>query len=125
IIPAASVLTVSGTLTAGGQTITKENAGTLEVNNLRAAGLVVNARTVRVLQNGAAAGTSKLGTLTVNTGGKVDLKDNHLVVTNGPVGSATGGVYNGISGLIQSGRNGGAPGAGNWGGSTGIITSMT
>src|SRR5207253_7969409 len=35
-----------------------------------------------------------------------------------------GSSYTGVTGLIQSGRNGGAPAAGNWGGS-GIVTSQT
>src|SRR5207253_2598178 len=65
-----------------------------------------------------APGAVKVGTLTA-TAGKVDLSDNKLVTTS-PVGSATGGVYSDVSGLIQSGR-----GTGSWNGTTGIVTSQT
>jgi hypothetical protein len=50
------------------------------------------------------------------------LTDNDLIVdysSVSPVGVWTGGAYNGITGLIQTGRNGGG-----WDGSTGIITSL-
>jgi len=53
-------------------------------------------------------------------GGKLDLTDNTLVVDYSgmsPIGSWTGTAYDGITGLIQSGRNGGA-----WNGN-GIVTS--
>jgi hypothetical protein len=49
--------------------------------------------------------------------GKLDLKDNDLVVDYGvlsPVGTLTGSAYGGITGMIQSGRSGG----------NGIITSL-
>jgi hypothetical protein len=52
----------------------------------------------------------------LSVGGKLDVKDNRLI-TPASVGSATGGTYNGVSGLVQSGRNGGA-----WDGN-GIVTS--
>jgi hypothetical protein len=50
------------------------------------------------------------------------LKNNDLVVdytSVSPVGTWTGSAYNGVSGLVQTGRNGGA-----WNGATGIITSL-
>jgi hypothetical protein len=52
----------------------------------------------------------------LSVSGRLDLKDNRLI-TPAAVGSATGSVYNGVTGLVQSGRNGGA-----WDGS-GIVTS--
>jgi len=52
------------------------------------------------------------------TGGNFDLKDNDMVIRNGVLGSWTGSAYDGVTGLLQSGRN-----AGTWDG-TGIITSM-
>ena len=68
---------------------------------------------------GTATGVSKVGTLTLATGAKLNLQDNKLITANA-VGSATAGVYNGVTGLIQAGR-----GNGSWNGSTGIITSQT
>ena len=57
------------------------------------------------------------GTLTVN--GRVDLKDNKLVVVAGDLGSWNGSAYTGVTGLIQTGRA-----TGDWSGN-GIVTSET
>ncbi len=72
---------------------------------------------VTIPQNGTSTGTSKVGTLAV--GGKLDLTNNKMIVTSGSVGSWTGSNYSGVTGLIASGRNGGA-----WNGN-GIVTSQT
>jgi len=88
------------------------------MKNVRAQSLAVNAGKVTVLANGGPSGTSRVGALAIVAGGKLDLKDNDLVIANGTVGSATSGVYDGVTGMIQSGRNGGA-----WNGS-GIVTSL-
>jgi hypothetical protein len=66
-----------------------------------------------------ANGVSRIGNLTFVAGAKIDLSDNKLI-TNNAVGTAAGGTYDGISGLVQSGRNGGA-----WNAATGITTSQT
>jgi hypothetical protein len=50
-------------------------------------------------------------------GSKINLNDNKLITTS-PVGSFSGGVYSGVTGMIVSGRNGGG-----WNGS-GIMTSF-
>jgi autotransporter-associated beta strand protein len=52
--------------------------------------------------------------------GKIDIKHNKLITAT-PVGTATGGVYTGVSRYIQLGRGTG----GTWNGSSGIITSMS
>jgi hypothetical protein len=57
-----------------------------------------------------------VGSLGVAEGARLDLTNNRLITATS-AGSLTGGVYDGVSGLIQSGRNGG-----NWSGS-GIVTS--
>ena len=57
--------------------------------------------------------------ITVSAGGELDLRDNNMVVRNGTVGAWNGGGYSGVTGLVQTGRNGGA-----WNG-TGIITSQS
>jgi hypothetical protein len=61
-----------------------------------------------------------VGGLSVGGGAKLDLSDKQLTVNYSgasPIGSWNGSTYTGITGLIQSGRNGGA-----WNGS-GIVTS--
>jgi hypothetical protein len=60
--------------------------------------------------------------LNLTGGAKLDLKDNNLVINYtgvSPIGSWNGSAYTGITGMLQSGRNGGA-----WNGS-GIVTSMS
>src|SRR5207253_7656984 len=70
-------------------------------------------------QNGARV--LKTGAITLGGSGKVNMQDNKIITSN-PVGSATGGTYNGVSGMIQSGRNGNALPL--WDGN-GIVTGMT
>ncbi|HYO09378.1 MAG TPA: family 16 glycosylhydrolase [Tepidisphaeraceae bacterium] len=68
-----------------------------------------------------AAGGSKLvktSGVTINSGGKLDLQDNKLIVSGGALGAAVNGDYGGITGMIQDGRTGGT-----WTGS-GIMTSQ-
>jgi hypothetical protein len=122
-VAASSTLTITGPLTvfaSDGQPVTlaKASAGTAIVKNIRVTGsLDVSGGTLRVAPDSTAAGVSFVpGPITI--AGRLDLTNNKLITQN-PVGSATGGTYNGISGLIQSGRNGGG-----WGGS-GIVTSQT
>ena len=52
-------------------------------------------------------------------GGNIDVAGNALIARSGTLGSLTANVYSGLTGSIQTGRNGGA-----WNGN-GIITSMT
>jgi hypothetical protein len=93
-----------------------QNGATINVTVVRENSLTVGG-TVNIAPNGGPAGTSNLGTLTVIDAGKIDLKDNDLVVRSGTVGSFVGGSYKGLSGLIASGRNGGS-----WNG-PGIVSS--
>jgi hypothetical protein len=60
----------------------------------------------------------KVASVNIAPGGKLDVTDNNLIIASGDVGSASGGIYDGLSGLIQSGISGGT-----WNGS-GIITSI-
>jgi hypothetical protein len=102
----------------------KNNAGTVTFANAnRWAGAIVNAGTVVIAQSGSATGVQKIsGALTIASGARLDLKDNHLIVTATPAGTWNGSIYTGIAGLIASGRNGNALPL--WDGS-GIVTSMT
>src|SRR5262249_9196638 len=117
IIPSTSTLTMSGQMTATGRTLTKTGAGTLEVKNVRAGGLSVRDGKVKGLANGSE--TSKVSNLTIAANKTLDLTDNDLVVVGGTLGTWQGGSnYNGLTGLIDSGR-----GAGTWNG-TGITSSI-
>jgi hypothetical protein len=61
-----------------------------------------------------------MDTLSISDSARLDLTSNKLVIGTTPIGTAGGGgIYDGISGMIQSGRNGG-----NWTGS-GIVTSQS
>jgi hypothetical protein len=97
--PAASTLTLTN-LQPTSKLITKNGAGALAVNNVRAAGLVINDGTVGVLANGSSSGASRVATLSVAAPAALDLTDNDLVVTNGSVTQ--------ISNLIAQARHGGA-----------------
>jgi hypothetical protein len=84
VTPAASSLAITGALNAAGKTVTKTGAGTLTLNNLRAAGLTISAGTVAVAPNGAAAGTSVVNELTIAGGAtptaKLDLSNNAAII---------------------------------------------
>jgi autotransporter-associated beta strand protein len=147
IIEASSgaVLTLSGAVGGAGG-LTKNGAGTVTLSgsNTYAGATTVNAGTLVItrpfttgaavtLANGATMQLApsaispnnvvlKTPTLSPSGSGRLDLADNKLIVTNMPVGSATVGTYNGVSALIQSGRNGGGQGA--WSGG-GIVTSQS
>jgi hypothetical protein len=71
-----------------------------------------------VRPNSLADGVSNAVSLSIEGDGKLDLSDNKLV-TRSSIGTALGGAYSGVAGLIQKGRNGG-----NWSG-PGIVTSQS
>ena len=112
--------TATGTFTLAGGTLhvgTLVNrgtfihqGGTLSVNNLQLANGTLtlapgNAEALKLTSLSAGAGT-------------LDVQDNALIVTAGDIGSAAGGTYGGITGMIQSARNDGA-----WDGA-GLTSSM-
>ncbi|WP_428937290.1 aspartyl protease family protein [Fontivita pretiosa] len=116
VAPAASRLTVSGDVVATGVTLTKRGLGMLEMTRVRSAGLNIEDGTVRILSNGSATGTSRVGTLmieeTAGTTARLDLGDNDLVVDNASLSVITASIKSGL-------ENGGAF---DWQG-TGIISS--
>ena len=63
---------------------------------------------------------SRFATLTLGTGGKLDINNNALIIAASLAGSWNGSAYDGVTGYVASGRNNGA-----WDGSAGIITSET
>jgi len=99
VTPAASTLTI-GQMQAGTAALTKAGAGVLAVNNVRGGALTVNGGTLSMLANGTNAGTSRVSSLAITGGSRVDLRDNDLIVTSG--------TYNAVRTLISSARAGGA-----------------
>jgi fibronectin-binding autotransporter adhesin len=102
----------------GTGSFTKLSAGQLTLTHLRSGDLTVGAGAILIPANGSAAGVSHVGLLTASSG-KVDLSNNKLV-TASPAGTWNGSNYDGVTGLVQTGRNGGG-----WAGTTGIVTSQT
>ena len=107
---------VAALITSGSSTV--QNGAALTATVIRESALSVSGQ-VTVLPNGTPSGTSNLGTLSVTSPGRLDLHNNNLVIQNASLGSWNGTAYTGVTGLIQSGRNGGG---GLWNGS-GIVTS--
>jgi hypothetical protein len=95
VTPATSTLTINGPISAGTMTITKLGAGAAEVLNVRSGALNVNAGTMSILTNGTSAGTSRVGTLTVdNAAAALNLNDNDLIVTAGSASTITAAIVN-------------------------------
>jgi hypothetical protein len=102
-------LTVSGTLNANGVTIQKQGTGTLVVNNIRGAGLQLQAGKVKVVTNGGNAGVSHLTSLSISAGAALDLNDNDLIVDYGgptPFSTIQGWVFNGYSTTLDTTKTG-------------------
>jgi hypothetical protein len=81
-------LTVSQ-LGTSAHAITKNGAGALAVNNVRAESLSINAGTVAILSNGSAGGASRVGSLVMNESATLDLSDNDMVARNGSYAQVT------------------------------------
>ena len=123
-VGAASGSTASATLTNGGgmslwpgSTLLIKPTGVVNING-------GSARTDTLTIDGGrvnfTAGSLNVGAaLSITNGGKLDLTNNLMVVRGGAEGTWNGASYDGVSGMIASGRNGGT-----WDGG-GIVTSMT
>jgi hypothetical protein len=101
------VATISGGTFNSGNLVFGSSAGGHGTMTL-AAGAGLTLKTATISFNGTNLNTSQL-----------NLNDNKLVTTTTPTGSLNGSSYAGVTGMVQSGRNGGA-----WTGS-GIVTSLT
>ena len=101
-VAGSSTLSLSN-LQPNSKAITKLGGGKLIVNNVRATSLTVSAGVVQVAPNGSATAASKLATLSVATGAKLDISDNKLIITGMGVGGWNGSAYTGVTGLIASG----------------------
>jgi autotransporter-associated beta strand protein len=113
---AAVDLDVSNLIATG--SVTKTGAGLLRIGGVGAlSGDLHVSQGVAALQSSF---TARLATLAIDAGARLDVGAAKFAVTNATdIGSWTGSNYTGITGLIASGRNGGA-----WNGS-GIVTSQS
>ena len=93
-----------GTFTTGIGLTTVNATGTLAI-----AGGTVKTNGLTLFHPGA--------TLSITAGGKLDVTNQKLILQNGDIGAWNGTKFTGVTGLVQSGYNGGA-----WNGS-GIMTS--
>ncbi len=124
IAQASSILTITSDVTAPNIPITKVGDGTVQMKNVRTGSLALNGGTVQIAASGASTATSVLNSITA-AGGKMDLQNNKLIVKgaagggSATLGAWNGSAYDGITGLVAAGRNGGG-----WNGS-GIVTSQT
>jgi hypothetical protein len=88
---AASAVSISGTLSAAGQVITKTGAGSVQVQTLRAAALNVAGGTVKLAAKSdptTPQARSIVGGLFIASGASADLTNNTLLVDSpGPVGA--------------------------------------
>jgi arabinogalactan endo-1,4-beta-galactosidase len=117
VTAAANTLTVSN-LQPSNVPLTKAGAGRLLVNNIRVRNLAVNAGTLQVASTGGSGdGTSKVPTLSVAPGARLDLTDNKLI-TDTPAGTFTDGAYTGVQAEVARAYNFGA-----WD-MPGLMTSM-
>jgi probable HAF family extracellular repeat protein len=121
ITPAASSLSITGTLTANGKNLTKAGAGTLTLNNLRAGSLSINGGAVAIAANGTSAATSVLTNISIAGGAtptaRLDLNNYAAIIDHtGTNPAAT------VRQQILAGRGG--PGLGQAWNGNGITSSM-
>ena len=98
----------------GGATVRKTAPGTLELTQASdlSAGWWIQGGSVIVkpgaqLGGNGGAGASAIDSLTLDFGTRLDLTSNAVVVRSAAIGTAVGATYNGLTGLVQSARNGG------------------
>jgi hypothetical protein len=87
ITQASSRLTISSDVTATGVAISKGGLGALEMKNVRASSLSINAGSVLITANGTSTGTSRVSSLTIAGGALLDLANNKMVIDYSSVGT--------------------------------------
>jgi hypothetical protein len=114
-------LTIGHLTMAPAATLLKSGAGSATVDHVRANRLAVLGGTLAMAADSGANGVSVVNTLelpiltdvarpagfTFDVGprGKVDLKNNKLIIQSGTVGTTSNFIYNGIQGLVQHSYN--------------------
>ncbi len=114
---ATDTLTVSNDVIATGRTIAKIGAGALEMKNVRAAALDIDAGTLRIIPNGTNAAASNVASLSIETSAattaRFDLTNNALAVDYSgasPIAAIrqylvkgyANGAWNGAGGITSS-----------------------
>jgi len=115
VTPSSSTLTLTGEFNAAGRAVTKAGSGTAQFQNLRSSSLNLTGGTVKIAAKASPAdpaGTSVVGSLSLDPSATLDLTNNAMVVDYGFISP-----INTIRSAILSGYNNGA-----WTG-TGITSS--
>jgi hypothetical protein len=113
VTAAASVLSLSAAPAMAAETrLTKTGPGTLQVKHIRGDELQINNGAVKVHSDGTDAGTSRIVSLSVSGGGKLDLADNDLVLGEGGSISAQSVRQMLVDALLTSSAATGARGLG-------------
>jgi hypothetical protein len=82
-VPAGSTFTFSATAQfVNGSTLGSNGPGVLQMKNVRSAGLTITNGTVQILSSGTASSVSILNSLSISSGGKLDLNNNDLIVNS-------------------------------------------
>jgi hypothetical protein len=101
---ASNSLTVAGPMTADGKTLTKQGAGSVQFENVRAAALNVNAGMVKISAKATPndpSGTSTVNSLSIASGAQLDLANNSMVID---YPGAAGTLENDVRVLLQTGK---------------------
>ena len=119
-----STFTVNGSADVGnvnvsGTTGVGPSPAFLSASYVRGGSLSVMSGTAQIKDNSFSTGTSIVNTLAIGVGGKVDLRDNGLVIQTATIGTWTGVNYTGVTGTIASGYNGGLQNG------SGLLTTMS
>lgn len=102
-VPAGSTLKLSGNDNATGQALGSNGPGLLQMKNIRAGSMTISNGTVQVLSNGTDTATSILGSLSISSGGQLDLKNNDLII-NSTSGNQTSTVRNYLVNSYDAGK---------------------
>src|SRR5205814_992190 len=106
----SGTITLADTLTYTGATTVTAGTLLLQANLTSSGSVSVTGGKLQLDVGGGSQRVLRAPAVSVTGAGRIDIGDNKLI-TQSPIGSATGGVYTGVSRLIQTGRNGG-----NWSG---------
>lgn len=80
-VPAGSKLSLTGTINySSGVTLGADGAGTLRMKTLHAPNAVITNGTLQIIPSGAAANVSIVNSLSISSGGRLDLTNNDLII---------------------------------------------